>query len=210
MQSVNWYYIYTDSHTESLCQFLDKFVCQFINMNYCIFFPLFANLYVTNIWPRLSTHDPDSLSKSRLIQNVDKEYVTTCYRNPSLVVCMMTRGTNDPFVVEGGPVKVNRSFPSWWPPPLHGIPKFLFSLMHLCHFTLHYVHSYIIFISIKQTPVFVTAISSWLYPDLIFTDFTSFPMRLYCRITQSSLHVHMISSVRQNTLRIILQKSGNP
>lgn len=91
MQSVNWYYIYTDSHTESLCQFLDKFVCQFINMNYCIFFPLFANLYVTNIWPRLSTHDPDSLSKSRLIQNVDKEYVTTCYRNPSLVVCMMPR-----------------------------------------------------------------------------------------------------------------------
>lgn len=149
-----------------------------------------------NTWPRQTL-------KSQLIQNVDKEYVTTCYRNPSLVVCMMTRGTNDPFVVEGGPVKVNRSFPSWWPPPLHGIPKFLFSLMHLCHFILHYVHSYIIFISIKQTPVFVTAISSWLYPDLIFTDFTSFPMRLYCRKTQSSLHVHMISSVRQNTLRII-------
>lgn len=113
MQSVKWYYkIYIDSHTESLCQVLDKFLCQFINMKYCIFFPLFANFSVTNIWPRVSTHDPDRLYKSQLIQIVDKEYVATCYRNPSLVVCMMTRGTNDPFVVEGGPVKVNRSFPS--------------------------------------------------------------------------------------------------
>lgn len=95
-------YIYTDSHKESLCQFLDKFVCQVINMKYCIFFPVFANLSVTNIWPRVSTHEPDMLYKSQLIQNVDKEYVTTCYRNLSLVVCMIQRGTNDPFVVEGG------------------------------------------------------------------------------------------------------------
>lgn len=79
-------------------------------MKYCIFFPLFANLSVTNIWPRVSTHDPDRLYKSQMIQNVDKEYVTTCYRNPSLVVCMMTRGTNDPFVVEGGPVKGKPKF----------------------------------------------------------------------------------------------------